>query len=710
MPPLQPQPPSLPAAISSQSIVPKPAESRSAEVSDGTPAASAAKGHKAMIAGSTISQQAIDLTVGAAAAAVADGSTYAPDSQPMTAEGPQASGQAQPTSIAADTEKGPMAAKPMGEHQPKSLLPATESADRVVAAEAAHQQKIPIPDEAKPKVEEALAKPAAEPVKTQPFVTDTYLQQALPRPVAAVKFEAPSASAFQPTSDAVDPSAVNAQKPKAEVDSQAESPVKPEHMVPGTDAPPAPTLEATASQPADAAANSAAGNADSSADGASEQAAAVQPSPPGIAPDGGTAEVGQVDQAQPQPVGLGCPKCRWAVKGCTACRAKYQNAHLAGASTGQAGKTSAAAVAAANSSRVAQTDRAALNKMTTWLMSRTSTLCTALKQAHQISPAMAQPQTRLTLGAPATKLLPNPSAPVITTQQTVMVRPGGAAVTSAYSPGVTPVVQTGAGSSSAPAATQWQQQAVQMSQFRQQQRLLQLAEAQRRQQQSLLLQQQQRQQHTSLLRQQHQTAQLRQQQQQAVRTQTAASSALHLQQQRMRQQQQQQGLYQQQLLQQQQVAQQKLLQQQQQQLRLSAQQQVQFALSRQSSQPRAEMQPRPAAVFASAAQHAQYHQQQQQQQAASQAPTSVSFSKLHAVTCNHCVIICRALHGVYMLGDSHLAASVLTASSCLCKESGRSLHMCSQLLHAHWQRKHQLDDANSAPCLSVCVAQVSLTR
>ena len=325
-----------------------------------------------------------------------------------------------------------------------------------------------------------------------------------------------------------------------------------------------------------------------------------------------TAEAGSSHQAKPQ-VGLGCPKCRWAIKGCSACRAKYQNGSLAGdVAAGQAGKTGTLAVAAANTSRSSQSDRVALNKMTNWLMGRNSTLCTALKQTHHTAPGSAQPQTRVTLSAPSTKLLSRSSGPAMLGQQTVITRPtGGVVITSA--PGVTSIVQTGtgAGSSSASGANPWQQQAVQIAQFRQQQRLIQqqqLAEAQRQQQQQLVRQQQQRQHHTSLLRQQHQTAQLQQQQQQAARAQASASSALQLQQQRMRQQQQQQGLRQQQLQQQhnmqQQTMQQQLLQQQHQR-QLAAQQQVQTALSRQGSQVAAGQQPRPAAVFASAAQHAQ---------------------------------------------------------------------------------------------------------
>ena len=311
---------------------------------------------------------------------------------------------------------------------------------------------------------------------------------------------------------------------------------------------------------------------------------------------------------------LGCPKCRWAPKGCAVCRARWQTSGKQVAATLAAAAGAVPGGQASNTANIANTaaDRAAMTRMTIWLMNRTSTLCTALKQTHQTSTASLQPQTtRVTLSAPATKLLPKQPGPVITTQQRMLSRPvrgGGGGATVVSSPGTAPVVQTGAGIS-APGASQWQQQAVQLSQFRQQQRLIQqqqLAEAQRQQQQKLVLQQQQRQHHTSLLRQQHQTAQLQQQHQQALRTQAAAKSALQQQQQRMHQQQQQQGLRQQQLQQQQQ---QQLLQQQQQR-QLTAQQQVQQALSRQSSQPGGGLQPRPAAVFASAAQHAQYQQQQ----------------------------------------------------------------------------------------------------
>ena len=334
-------------------------------------------------------------------------------------------------------------------------------------------------------------------------------------------------------------------------------------------------------------------------------------------------ETGTGMDVKPEVV-LGCPKCRWAPKGCAVCRARWQTSGKQVAATLAAAAGAVPGGQASNTANIANTaaDRAAMTRMTIWLMNRTSTLCTALKQTHQTSTASLQPQTtRVTLSAPATKLLPKQPGPVITTQQTTLPRPaGGGGATVVSSPGTAPVVQTGAGIS-APGASQWQQQAVQLSQFRQQQRLIQqqqLAEAQRQQQQKLVLQQQQRQHHTSLLRQQHQTAQLQQQHQQALRTQAAANSALQQQQQRMHQQQQQQGLRQQQLQQQQQ---QQLLQQQQQR-QLTAQQQVQQALSQQSSQAGGGLQPRPAAVFASAAQHAQYQQQQSGLQGQMSQPSS----------------------------------------------------------------------------------------
>ena len=608
MPPMQPPAPA--AGTNNPSIAATPAQGL-AEGPANTPAALPAENEKALAAGH---QQAIDLTADTAA----DQGTATAGTRAISAEAFKVSGQAEPAlTSAAAAGKERSAMQVASGDQPKDQEPSSEFADKVIQAESdAHgnqQSQLSSIEETMPKVADTNPELQGASVDSKTVGNDSQGQQAAQ--VLGVKLESASGSAIEPKSELDNASAVKEEASKAEVNLHAEPSAKLEDVMPALDSAPVPAPAAVA-QPAheggvNMAQQSAQPTAGTEAAGTSVvQPEAAQAGDVGAATATSTAEASSSHQAKPQ-VGLGCPKCRWAIKGCSACRAKYQNGSLAAdAPAGQAGKTGTLAVAAANASRSSQSDRVALNKMTNWLMGRTSTLCTALKQTHQTAPAPAQPQTRVTLTAPSTKLLSSSSGPVTLGQQPVVTRPtGGVVITSA--PRVTSVVQTGAGSSSASGASPWQQQAVQMSQFRQQQRLIQqqrLAEAQRQQQQQLALQQQQRQHHTSLLRQQHQTAQLHQQQQQAARAQASASSALQVQQQRMRQQQLQQGLRQQQLQQQHNMQQQTMQQQllhQQQQRQLTAQQQVQSALSRQGSQGAAGQQPRPAAVFASAAQHAQ---------------------------------------------------------------------------------------------------------
>lgn len=605
MPPMQPPPPA--ADTNNPSIAATPAQGP-AEGPAGTPAALPAENDNALAAGH---QQAIDLTADAAA----DQGTAAVGSQATSAEALKVSGSAEPASPSAAAAAGRegWAVQVASGDQLKDQEPSSESADKELKADnnakGKQQPQLPSTEEATPQVVDTNPELQAASVDSKTVGSDSQRQQATQ--VLGVKSESASGSAIEPKSELDNAPAVKEEAPSL----HAEPSAKLEDVMPASASAPVSAPAAVAQPACESSVSMAQQSAQPTAGTEAAGTAAVQPeaaqaSAEGTATATGSGEAGSSHQAKPQ-VGLGCPKCRWAIKGCSACRAKYQNGSLAAdVPAGQAGKTSTLAVAAANASRSSQSDRVALNKMTNWLMGRTSTLCTALKQTHQTAPAPAQPQTRVTLSAPSTKLLSSSSGSVMLGQQAVITRPsGGVVITSA--PGVTSVVQTGTGSSSASGASPWQQQAVQMSQFRQQQRLIQqqqLAEAQRQQQQQLVLQQQQRQHHTSLLRQQHQTAQLQQQQLQAARAQASASSALQLQQQRMRLQQQQQGLRQQQLQQQhnmqQQTMQQHLLQQQQQR-QLTAQQQVQSALSRQGSQGAAGQHPRPAAVFASAAQHAQ---------------------------------------------------------------------------------------------------------
>ena len=344
---------------------------------------------------------------------------------------------------------------------------------------------------------------------------------------------------------------------------------------------------------------------DATAPAPAADAAAIstaQPSPAESAPEAAvtTAEVSRA------PVVLGCPKCRWAIKGCSSCRAKWQAAGhalppalaAAGSNHGDAA-VEAKVAAAASAAAAARAERSTTTKLCNWLANRTAVLASILKGTHKVGPASAAPsqsQSKVTITAPPPKLVPRPAGPIIITQQTSAPCPPGASiVTGAPVPVGTPV-STG----------QWQQNAVQMSQFRHQQRQLQqqqLAAAQKQQQQKLLLQQQQRQRHTSLLRQQHQSAQLQQQQQQqAAKAQAAQAQALQQQQLRMRQQQQQHGLRQQQANQQHQLQMQQQLYQQQQR-QLSSQQQMQRVLTSQGLQLGKRLQPQAAAV--SAAQGAQ---------------------------------------------------------------------------------------------------------
>lgn len=293
---------------------------------------------------------------------------------------------------------------------------------------------------------------------------------------------------------------------------------------------------------------------------------------------------------------LGCPKCRWAPKGCSACRAKWQAAgNPLPAALAVNGSNSANAAAVAAAAAAARVERGTITKLCNWLANRTAVLASILKGVHKVgTPVMAAPsqaQSRVAVTAAPVRLLPRPAGPIIVTQQTSASCPPGGTVALG-----TPV-----------STRQWQQSAVQMSHFRQQQRQLQqqqLAAAQEQQRQNLLLQQQQRQRHTSLLRQQHQTAQLQQQQQQAAKAQAAQAQVLQQQQLRLRQQQQQRGLQQQQMNQQHQLQLQLQLHQQQQR-QLSSQQQVQRALSSQGSQQAAHLQPQAAAAHVSAAPGAQ---------------------------------------------------------------------------------------------------------
>ena len=361
------------------------------------------------------------------------------------------------------------------------------------------------------------------------------------------------------------------------------------------------------------------------------------------------AVVSSTAEGSKPPVILGCPKCRWAPKGCASCRAKCQAAGcvlpppLAATNSGSLGvsdsKPSAAAAAALKAERPTTT------RLCTWLSNRTAMLASVLKGTHKVAPATAshQPgQTRVTISAPANRLLSKSSGPVITTQQTLGPHPSLASASGAAYP-----MQSVMG---APANTgPWQQNAVQMSQMRQQQRQLQqqqLLAAQEQQRRALLLQQQQRERHTSLLLQQHQSAQL--QQQQEGMSPAGQAQALQQQQLRMRQQQQQQGLRQQQLNQQhQQQLNQQLLQQQQRQM--TAQQQVQRALVQQQG---SRLQPQASAAYATAAQRAQY----QQRPPASQAQTSYPPSENNA-----CCIAKTAI--------MHNRPVDANPSSCVCKHS-----------------------------------------
>jgi len=706
MPPVQPPPQA--AGTNNHSIATTPAQGL-AEGPAATPASLPAENEKALPAGH---QQAIDLTADAAA----DQGTAAAGSQAISAEALKASSQAEPasTSAAAAGKEG-WAMQVASEDLLKDQEPRSKSADKVMKgdsnADGKQQSQLPSTEETTPRVVDTNSKLLTASVDSKTAGNDSQPQQALAAQVLGVKLESASGSATEPKSELDNAPAVKEEAPKAEVNLHAEPSAKLEDVMPASDSAPLSAPAAVAQSAHESrvsmAQQSAQPTAGTNAAGtAAAQPEAAQAGAVGTATVTSTAEAGSSHQAKPQ-VGLGCPKCRWAIKGCSACRAKYQNGTLAaGVPAGQAGRTSTLAVAAANASRSAQSDRVALNKMTNWLMGRTSTLCTALKQTHQTAPAPAQPQTRVTLSAPSTKLLSSSSGPVMLGQQTVITRPtGGVVITPA--PGGTSVVQTGAGSSSAPGVSPWQQQAVQMSQFRQQQRLIQqqqLAEAQRQQQQQLVLQQQQRQHHTSLLRQQHQTAQLQQQQQQAARAQASASTALQLQQRRMRQQQQQQGLRQQQLQQQhnmqQQTMQQHLLQQQQQR-QLTAQQQVQSALSRQASQGPAGQQPRPPAVLASAAQHAQSKHAQSQPILHVQGQVSLPPGKRHAQLLKICAsLYWLLLYGIGLFGQYAVMRCSIPAmpewflSSAAnyrhCRLMNQRLQVCSTLHHVTLQCLEQL--------------------
>ena len=378
---------------------------------------------------------------------------------------------------------------------------------------------------------------------------------------------------------------------------------------------------------------------------------------------------------------FGCPKCRWSPKGCAVCRARADKD-----SNPSPGSSTAATAAGSPTTAAGQisAERATLYKMNSWLMSRTTGLCHALKQAHQGTPTPQQPvqQPRsITINPVNARLVAQgPSSSGLTHTVALSQAAPGTKITSGAPP-VAAMATAAAGG-----AGQWQQQAVQLSQVNQQQRMLQhkqqLAEAQKQQQRMLILQQQQRQQHTSFLRQQHQTAQLQQQRAQAVQ----------LQQQRMRQQQQQQGLQQRQLDQQrQQLLQQQLAQQQQQ---LNAQRQVQFAMPRQSSGQQLGQQPRSAAVFASAAQHAQYHQQQQQQQMhPSSSGAYISHPLSRPLSCPGIVqlVPCSSIAAIRQLAISYSQKQHSSSCSALRHETKRScsLHLvchCPARLQANCMR------------------------
>lgn len=383
------------------------------------------------------------------------------------------------------------------------------------------------------------------------------------------------------------------------------------------------TAEAPRASTAGAGTGPAAACTDATATALAADAAATstveQPRPAEAVPRGAAVIPAKHSRA---PVVLGCPKCRWAPKGCSSCRAKWQaaghalpEALAASGSTGADAATGAKAAAAANAAAAARAERSTTTKLCNWLANRTAVLASILKGIHKVGPATAassQAQSRRTITAPGPRLVAQSARPIIITQQTSASCPPGASVVTSATALVGTPVSTG----------QWQQNAVQLSQFRHQQRQLQqqqLAAAQEKQRQNLLLQQQLRQRHTSLLRQQHQTAQLQQQQQQAAKAQAAQAQALQQQQLRMRQQQQQHGLRQQQVNQQHQLQLQlQLHQQQQQQQQLSSQQQVQRALTSQGLQQGMRLQPAAAAV--NAAQHAQ-------QPASSQAQINHPLSK-----------------------------------------------------------------------------------
>ena len=321
----------------------------------------------------------------------------------------------------------------------------------------------------------------------------------------------------------------------------------------------------------------------------------------------GAAAVKSTPEGSKPPVVLGCPKCRWAPKGCASCRAKWQAAgHVLPAplaATGSATLGASDSRPTAAAAAALKAERSTTTRLCTWLSNRTTMLASVLKGTHKVAPATAshQPgQARVTVSAPVNRLPSMSTGPIITTQQAL-----GPHSSVVYASGAAYPVQSVIG---APANTgPWQQNAVQLSQMRHQQ---------------LHLQQQQRERHTSLLRQQHQSAQL--QQQQAGVSQAGQAQALQQQQLRMRQQQQRQGLRQQQLNQQHQMQlQQQLLQQQQRQM--TAQQQLQRALVQQGSR----VQPQASADHATAAHRAQYQQRPPASQAQTSHPLSESLSALH---------------------------------------------------------------------------------
>ena len=137
-----------------------------------------------------------------------------------------------------------------------------------------------------------------------------------------------------------------------------------------------------------------------------------------------------------------------------------------------------------------------------------------------------------------------------------------------------------------------------------------------------------------------------------------------------------------QLRQQQLQQQQQQLLQQQQQRQLNAQQQVQFALSRQGSGQQQGQQPRPAAVFASAAQHAQYQQQQRMQPSSSGAYISHPLSEclcFASDSLRRCAWAQNAVAHMYAASELLLSRHLSDVAHCLFFKVSWPTSVCHRL-------------------------------